>query len=221
MSADDLNASPTGRRPHSYWICLWLLFLGMTLALAGNVYQLIRTKRLAHDVDLMQRNTQRQIADVKEALFGELEQDLRRYDEMSKQLHQISSMTLAQARSDVKRSSSELARTLDRSHQEVVSQLSNLRSDLKENTSSKVAQISSDLEQTDSELRRVASNLDVVRERVESSSGQVKTELAVPPAEPAAQGQPPPPPKKKQFWSKLNPFRSGKRKTVAAGDPAE
>jgi methyl-accepting chemotaxis protein len=185
----------------------------MLLALAGNVYQFLRAERFEHDVELMQKSMQRQVADVKEAVSGVLEQNLLRYDELSKQLQGVTATTLEQARSEVKRSRSELARTIDRRHQEVVTQLSDLRSDLREDTASKLGQISSDLERTGSELKRVANNLDVASGKVASNNPLDPTPApVVAHAEPAAHKGPAPAPRKKLFWSKLNPFKYGKKK---------
>jgi hypothetical protein len=93
----------------------------------------------------------------------------------------------------------------------VVTQLSDLRSDLREDTASKLGQISSDLEKTGSELKRVASNLDVGSGKI-ASNDPPEPAPAVAHAELPAQEQPAPP-KKKQFWSKLNPFKYGKKKS--------
>lgn len=213
MAENDSNSSKKGARPHSYSMAVPLLFLGMLLALAGNVYQFLRAERFEHDVELMQKSTQRQIADVKEAVSGVLEQNLLRYDELSKQLQGVTATTLEQAKSEVKRSRSELAKTMERRHQEVVTQLSDLRSDLREDTTSKLGQISSDLEKTGSELRRVASNLEGESGRITSNNSLEPTPApAVAHAEPPAHEQLAPAPRKKQFWSKLNPFKYGKKK---------
>src|ERR1700730_3421722 len=161
MAENDSNSSGKRIRPRSYSMVVPLLFLGMLLALAGNVYQFLRAERFEHYVELMQKSTQRQVTDVKEAMSGVLEQNLLRYDELSKQLQGVTATTLEQARSEVKRSRTELARTIARRHQEVVTQLSDLRSDLREDTTSKLGQISSDHEKTGLELRRVASNLEL------------------------------------------------------------
>jgi hypothetical protein len=134
----------------------------------------------------------------------------------------VTATTLDQARSEVRRSRSELAKTIDRRHQEVVTQLSDLRSDLREETTSKLGQISSDPEKTGSELRRVANNLDV-------GSGKVASNNSVepPPVPAVAHGEPPaheqlaPAPRKKQFWSKLNPFSHGKKKAEESRADAE
>jgi hypothetical protein len=127
MAENDSNSSKKRARPRSYSMVVPLLFLGMLSALAGNVYQFLKAERFEHDVDLMQKSTQRQIADVKEAVSGVLEQNLLRYDELSKQLQGVTATTLDQARYEVKRSRSELARTIDRRHQEVVTQLSDFK----------------------------------------------------------------------------------------------
>ena len=222
MAENDSNSSKKGARPHSYSMAVPLLFLGMLLALAGNVYQFLRAERFEHDVELMQKSTQRQIADVKEAVSGVLEQNLLRYDELSKQLQGVTATTLEQAKSEVKRSRSELAKTIDRRHQEVVTQLSDLRSDLRDDTASKLGQISSDLERTGSELKRVASNLDAGSGKAESNNTQEATlQPAAAHAEPPAHEQFAPAPKKKQFWSKLNPFKYGKKKPEVSESRAD
>src|ERR1700676_3892794 len=148
-------------RPRSYSLVMPLLFAGMLFALAGNVYQALKAARFEHHVDLMQKSTQRQIADVKEAVSGVLEQNLLRYDELNKQLQSVSATAVEQtkaevkqAEAEVKRSRSELAKTVEQRHQEVVTQLSDLRSDLREDTASKLSQISSNLERTGSQLQR-------------------------------------------------------------------
>src|ERR1700719_155923 len=137
MAESNSNSSSIGSRPRSRSMVIPALFLGIILALAGNVYQFVRARHFEHDVELMQKSTQRQIADAKEAISGVLEQNLLRYDELNKQLQGVTTTTLEQARSEVKRSRSELSKTMERRHQEVVTQLSDLRSDLREDTASK------------------------------------------------------------------------------------
>lgn len=209
---------PGGRR---YAIAAGLLAIGMLLALAGNVYQLVKQRRFEHDVDLMQQSNDRKIADLKEAVSGVLEQNLLRYDELSKQLQAISTNTLEQAKSEVKKNSSELARALDRRQRDVVAQISDLRADLRQDTSSKLSKISSDLQSTHSDLKRVASQLETVNGKVDINSEEIKTELAAAHADPTPQEQVAPPPKKKQFWSKLNPFKSSKKKAEASDSDEE
>ena len=149
------------------------------------------------------------------------EQNLLRYDELSKQLQGVTATTLDQARSEVRRSRSELAKTIDRRHQEVVTQLSDLRSDLREDTTSKLGQISSDLEKTGSELRRVASNLEGESGRITSNNLSEPTPARPAHAEPPAHEQLAPAPRKKQFWSKLNPSYGKKARSLREPRGAE
>lgn len=201
-------------RVRRFPIAICLLGAGMALAIAGNVYQFVKQRHFEHDVDLMQRSTEHQMADLKEAVSGVLEQNLLRYDELSKQIQSVSSSTLEQAKSEVKKNTSELARALDRRHRDLVTQLSDMRADLRQDTVSKLNKISADLQNTHSDLRRVATQLDTMNVKVETNSDEIKSELAAAhTSEPAPQEQAAPPPKpKKQFWSKLNPFKSSKRK---------
>ena len=168
MAESDSNRPSKGSRPGSHSMVMPLLFLGIALALAGNVNQFLRAKRFERDVNQMQKSTERQIADAKEAISGVFEQNLLRYDELSKQLQGVTATTLEQARSEVKRSRSGLSKTMERRHQEMVTQLSDLRSDLRDDAASKFSQISSDLERTGSELKRVASGLDLASGNVAS-----------------------------------------------------
>jgi uncharacterized phage infection (PIP) family protein YhgE len=210
MTENDSKSATS--RPLSYSLVMPLLFAGMLFALAGNVYQALKAARFEHHVDLMQKSTQRQIADVKEAVSGVLEQNLLRYDELNKQLQSVSATAVEQAKAEVKRSRSELAKTVEQRHQEVVTQLSDLRSDLRDDTASKLSQISSNLERTGSKLQRLVSDLDAASGKATSNSPVPALPPAGAHAEPPVDEQIEPAPKKKQFWGKLNPFKYAKKK---------
>jgi len=183
-------------------VATWLLLPAIVLPL------FIRQQRLEHDLDLGRRSTERQIEDVKEALSGVLQQDLLRYDELNKQLQAISTTAVEQAKSDATRNSSELAKTFARK-QDVVTQLSDLRSDLRQDTAFKLTQLSSDLQKTDSDLKRVVNELDTTNKKVESNSEKLEEHsfAAAPPARPEHEHGAA---KKQKLWSKLNPFSKKK-----------
>src|ERR1700730_684700 len=210
MTENDSKSATS--RPRSYSLVMPLLFAGMLVALAGNVYQALKAARFEHHVDLMQKSTQRQIADVKEAVSGVLEQNLLRYDELNKQLQSVSATAVEQAEAEVKRSRSELAKTVEQRHQEVVTQLSELKSDLRQDTASKLSQISSNLERTRSQFQRLVSDLDARGGKAASNSPVPTLPPAIAHAEPPVDEQIEPAPRKKQFWGKLNPFKYAKKK---------
>jgi len=219
MAENDLkSSSKNGVRPFFRSAIMPLMFAGIVIALAGNVYQLLKTQRLEHDIDLMHKSTQSQITEAKEAISGVLEQNLLRYDELNKQLQGVTATTLEQARSEVKRNRAELAKTIERRHAEMVTQLSDLRSDLKNEEASKLGQISADLERTGSQLQHLVSNLDTPPAK---PAPEPKAAPAVAPGAAPAVEQPETAPRKKTFWSKLNPFKYGKKKTDGSEGSSE
>jgi hypothetical protein len=189
MSANDSGNSQEAPRTRSYTGVLWLLSIGMALALAGNVYQFNRGDHLSRDLALSQRNTEMQIAKVTDAESSALQQTQQRFSDLEEQLRastNAATATLRRARFESKKSSTQLAETLEQKHADVVNQLSDLKqdtnaklsdlkqdtstqlSDLKQDTSARIGQVSSDLEKTGSDLRRVIGDMGVM-------SGQVAT----------------------------------------------
>jgi hypothetical protein len=154
------------------------LFIGLALALAGNIYQLNRSARLSHDMAANQRSTQLEIRKLADSAGAALQLDQQRFDQLKDQLSTSAAATLRQARSDVKRSSSQLTQSLSQAHQDVVNQLSDLKqetgaklddtSSKLNDTSAKLNQVSGDLDKTGSDVRQVTGDLGVV-------SGQVAT----------------------------------------------
>jgi hypothetical protein len=190
MSTNDSDKSQEAPRTRSHTGILWLLFLGMVLALAGNVYQFNRADRLSHDLAASQRSAQTEIAKLTDAASSTLQQTQQRFDQLEDQLRTSirtsTNATLRQARVESKKNSSQLEENLEQKHQEVVNQLSELKqdtstqlsslkqdtstqfSDLKQDTSAKIGQVSSDLDKTSSDLKRVMGDLGVM-------GGQVAT----------------------------------------------
>jgi exonuclease VII large subunit len=164
MSANGLDKPKSSPQPVSRAGILWLLGLGMLLALAGNVYQFVRGEQIAREVELVEQSTQGQIAKLSDAASATLEENQQRFEAMKEQLAGTAATALRQARSEVKKSSSQLTHTLEQKHKEVVGQLA----DLKQDTSSRLDKVSSDLGQTGSDLKRVVGDLGVM-------SGEVAT----------------------------------------------
>ena len=87
MHAQKLVELPRQRRVQSHNIMLFL-FLGMTTALAGNVYQLVRGEHLKQDLVQMQRNTQSQISRLNAVSAAMLEENQQRFEAIKKQLQE-------------------------------------------------------------------------------------------------------------------------------------
>lgn len=173
-----MSANDSDKSPRSYTAVLWVLFLGLALALAGNIYQFSRSARLSSDMAANERSTQLEIRKLADSAGAALQLDQQRFDQLKDELSTSAAATLRQARSEVKRSSSQLTQSLSQAHQDVVDQLSDLKQETSaklddtssklNDTSAKLNQVSGDLDKTGSDVRQVTGDLGVV-------SGQVAT----------------------------------------------
>jgi len=169
MSANDLGQSKPAPRPRSHTGILWLLGLGLILALAGNVYQFVRGEQIARNVELMKQSTQGQIAQLSNAAAATLEENQQRFEAMKKQLQETTATALRQAKSEVNRSSSQLSHSLEQKHREMAGKLA----DLKEDTDTRLDKVSKDLDQTGSDLKRVVGDLGVMSGDVATNSKEL------------------------------------------------
>jgi len=180
-----MSTNDSGNSPRSHGAVLWVLFIGMALALAGNVYQFTRSAHLSSDMAANERSTRLEIRKLADSADAVLQLDQQRFDQFKDQLNTSAATTLRQARSEVRRSSSQLAQSLSNAHQDVISQLSDLKQETGaklndtstklndtsaklNDTSDKLNRVAGDLDQTGSDVRRVVGDLGVV-------SGQVAT----------------------------------------------
>ncbi|HUA22333.1 MAG TPA: hypothetical protein VMB25_26490 [Bryobacteraceae bacterium] len=182
-------------RPRSHTGILWMLFIGMALALAGNVYQFNKSDRLSHDLMASQRNTETQIAKLTDAATTALQQTQQRFDQLEGELRdQVRASTTAavkQARYESKKNSSQLQQAFEQKQQDVVQQLSDLQqetsarlSDLKQDTSSqltglkqdtdtKIDKVSTDLAKAGADLKRVMGDMGVMSGLVATNGKQL------------------------------------------------
>src|SRR5271163_3478161 len=100
MSANDFDQPSESPRKGSHTGILWLLFVGMVLALAGNVYQLVKNDNLASDMTRIQGSMQSQIAKLSDSTSAGFDVDQQRLTELRTQLQGATDATLRQARSD-------------------------------------------------------------------------------------------------------------------------
>lgn len=169
MSTNDSDQPDRTRRSRSHTGILWLLGLGMLAALAANVYQFVRAEEVARSVEVLQQKTQGQIAKLNDSAAASLEENQQRFEAMKNQLQGSAAATLRQARSEVKRTGTQLAQSVEEKHQEMASQLS----DLKQDTSSRLQKVSSDLDQTGQDLKRVVGDLGVMSGDVATNSKEL------------------------------------------------
>jgi dsDNA-specific endonuclease/ATPase MutS2 len=165
MSTNDVDK----RRSHT--VLLWFLGFGMVAALAGDAYQFVRGEQVARNVELLQQRTQSQIAKLSDSAAATMEENQQRFEAMKNQVQGSASATLRQAKSEVKKTGTQLAQAVEEKHQEVVSQLS----DLKQDTSTKLDKVSTDLEQTGQDLKRVVGDLGITSGQVATNAKELAT----------------------------------------------
>lgn len=171
MSANDFtDSSDSSKSKNSHTGILWLLAVGMALALAGNVFQLVKNDSMTRDMARIEGVMQGQIAKLSDSTSAGFDVDQQRLTELRNQLQGATDATLRQARSEVKRSSSQLSQALEQRHQDVVNQLS----DLKQDTSAKLEDASSKLQDTSTKLTDTSVKLDQVSSDVEKTGSDLK-----------------------------------------------
>jgi hypothetical protein len=177
MHVHDPNESIDPPSARSHTGVLWLLFIGLALALALNVSQFVKQEHMSRDAAIKQMSAEKEIAQLTQTASTEAESNQQRFEALKNQLEGVAATTLRQARSDVKRSSSQLAQSLERTHQEVVSQLSDLKQDTSaklQDTSTKLQDTSAKLQDTGAKLQDTSAKLDQVSSDVEKTGSDLK-----------------------------------------------
>ncbi|HUJ48560.1 MAG TPA: hypothetical protein VLW25_00110 [Bryobacteraceae bacterium] len=202
MSNDHANA----RRAHLPASVFVLLLLGLALALAGNVYQFVKSQRLARDLAAIQHNLQAQITRLSDATSGAFDVAERRFEEL-KRLQDSTAAAIIDARSELRHSNSQVATRLEdrnqelaQRNQELAAQLTALKQDIAarlqstaarlQNTSTKLDTADAKLQhvftETDrnrADLKKVAVDLNAVTAKLATTAKTVTT-LPQPPATP-------------------------------------
>ena len=186
------NDYPSLRRAHSPASVLALLLVGFLLALAGNVFQFVKSQRMARDVAALQHNLQAQITRLSDATSGAFDVTERRFEEL-KRLQDSTAAAIIDARSELRRSNSRVATRLEdrnqelaRKNQELASQLSALQREINtglqsaaarlqnataklDTADAKLQHVSTEAERNRADLKRVAGDLNVVTAKLNSA----------------------------------------------------
>jgi hypothetical protein len=183
MSADDFSNYRLSSKGRLNGGVLFLLFLGLALALAGSVYQFVKGEHLRRDVALSERNLQSQITRLSDATSGGFEVTQQRFQNM-KELQDSTSMALAETRSELRRTNTEVAEQLEtknlelaKKNRELMAQLAALKQETSaklQDTSAKLQNTSAGLQTTKVKLDHTSAKLDQVSTEVEKNSADLK-----------------------------------------------
>ena len=198
------NDYASSRRAHPPASVLVLLLLGLALALAGNVYQFVKSQRIARDVAGIQHNLQTQITRLSDATSGAFEVTEHRFEEL-KRLQDSTAAAIIDARSESRHSNSQVATRLEdrnqqlaQKNQELTAQLTALKQDISarlqnatatlDTANAKLQHVSTEAERNRADLKKVAGDLNAVTAKLTNSAKPVATlpqPLAAPPQPPA------------------------------------
>ncbi len=147
-----------------------VLFLGLAVAIGGNIYESTRRDSLARDLSLAQLATQRQITKLNDTTQEALSKTQQRFDALENQVQgSTTDANLRQLRSDVKKSNTLLADGMEQKRQQLLGQLADLGAD----TSEKLGRVSSDLQNTGADVKRVAGEVSEVTGAVATNAKEL------------------------------------------------
>ncbi len=198
------NGYLSSRRGYSAASVLVLLLLGFLLALAGNVYQFVKSQHLARELAAIQHNLQAQITRLSDATSGAFDVTEHRFEQLNR-LQESTAAAIIDARSELRRNNTQVATHLEdrnqelaQKNQELTAQLTALKQDISarlQNTSTKLDTADAKLQhvftETDrnrADLKRVAGDLNAVTAKLATSAKPVATlpqPAAAPPIPPA------------------------------------
>jgi hypothetical protein len=180
MSAHDSENYLAPRSTRLRSGALVLLFLGLAVALAANVYQFVKGEHLGRDVALMQRSLQAQITRLSDATSGGFEVTQQRFQNM-KDLQDSTASELRDARSELKRTNSEVAERLEEKNHELMQRNRELVAQLaalKQETSAKLRDATAKLQNTSARLQTTDVKLDKTNAKLDRVSTDVDRNTA-------------------------------------------
>jgi hypothetical protein len=162
---------------------IWVLFLGLAIAIGGTVYESMCRDQLARDLARAQVTTQQQMTRINDTTKAAILEAQQRFDALEGQVEGAADTNLRQVRSELKRTNTQLVDGVEQKRQQLMSQLSDLRVDTSEklervsgdlqNTGADVKRVEGDLASTGADLKRVEGDLSVVSSTVATNSKEL------------------------------------------------
>jgi len=231
------NDHSDSRRTPLHAGVLVLLLLGLAAALAGNVYQFVKSRHTARDVALIQHSLQVQITRLSDATSGAFDVTQHRFEDLKK-LQDATLDALIDARTDFRRNSSQVASRLEKRNQELAqknreltAQLAALKQDINarlQNTTARLQSTSTRLDTANAKLQHVSTETESNRADLKRVTGDLSrmtanlASSAKPAAAPTTQPQPlpqPAVPRPQPAAGQPPPAAAGHPPAAASGQP--
>ena len=193
-------------------LTLVLLSVGLVVLLAANVKQDRKAGRLEQDLASFRDQTQKQIAELREAQSATLEHDLLRIEDLN-ELLQKSQDQVQQATKAANQRRAELGRLVEQRHQEMITAISDLRADLRSEADAKASHRNPAQSPKPGMLDASAALRVSSQVQADAPADPVAKVISENDAE-ATEA----PPQKRGFWSRLNPFSRNKKKQEGSGE---
>jgi hypothetical protein len=166
----------TSSRARLHTAILVILFLGLAVALVGNVYQFIRADKLARDLAAAQRNLQAQITRLSDATSGAFDVTQERFLE-TKKLQDSTAEAIKNARVELMRTNAGMVDQLDERNSQLAKGNRDLTAQLaalKQDTGARFQKASSALETTSAKVDATNTRLDRVAGEIEIHRADLK-----------------------------------------------
>jgi hypothetical protein len=161
MSQNEVSKSHTG--------VVSVLFLGVAIAIGGNIYESMNRDRLERDLSRVQVTTEQQVTKLSDTTKEALSESQRHFDALESQVTGATDLNLRQVRTELKKTNSQLVDGVEQKRQQLMSQLSDLRVD----TSAKLESVSDNLDNTTADVKRVEGNLENTAADVKRVAGDL------------------------------------------------
>jgi exonuclease VII large subunit len=146
------------------------LFLGLAIAIGGNIYESMRREDLARDLARAQVTTTQQLSKLNDSTKAAASQAGQRFDTLESQVETATTdVNLRQLRAEIKKSTSQVADGAEQKRQQLISQLADLGAD----TNEKLVRVSGDLENTGADVKRVEGDLNTISSTVATNSQEL------------------------------------------------
>jgi ABC-type transporter Mla subunit MlaD len=165
------------RSPSGHPFIIAGLTAGLVVALGSDAYLLTRSNDLKQDIARVDEGAHTQISKLNDATTGRIDEQQKAWDDFVSQkvkdVNESSTAAIRRARAEADKKSEELGRQIADTHTAVASQLNEL-SELKDTTTSKLTEVSTDVDHVKSNVEDVKSNAAATQTQLDGTSADLK-----------------------------------------------
>ncbi len=174
MATNDLDKNnETYEPPRQRSGASGLLIGALVLALAGNVYLLVRSSRLNDQISTLRDDTQAQLAKLDSSVAAQQSDYKGRFEAVNTSVsanNETATAAIQKARMENQRRAQLLAKQLDEHQQELNGEITSLKDD----TTSKIAEVSTDVSNVKTDVTGVKSDVNGVKGEVASAHTELE-----------------------------------------------